>query len=130
MDPPPIFSLWVNTLRTVSRTPAPQAGRLAAGQVPSPVSSFLNLVQVPVDRSAHIRYTGLAFSFDSQTKNKATSEIWKPFRAPNLAHFYGLILQRTLVFISKWSSKVIDNPYHVSLYSFTTILFLLLLSTL
>ena len=72
---------------------------------------FPNLVQVPVDRSAHIRYTGLAFSFDSQTKNKATSEIWKPFRAPNLAHFYGLILQRTLVFISKWSSAPGGHRY-------------------
>ncbi|WP_204899170.1 hypothetical protein, partial [Pseudoflavonifractor capillosus] len=56
---------------------------------------FLNLVQVPVDHSAHIRYTGFAFSLSSQTKNKATSEIWKPFRAPNLARFYGLFLQRT-----------------------------------
>ncbi|WP_204741946.1 hypothetical protein, partial [Intestinimonas butyriciproducens] len=36
------------------------------------------------------------FSLASQTKNKATSEVWKPFWAPNLAHFYGLILQRAL----------------------------------
>ncbi|WP_204740573.1 hypothetical protein, partial [Intestinimonas butyriciproducens] len=37
------------------------------------------------------------FSFASQTKNKATSEVWKPFWAPNLAHFYGFILQRALL---------------------------------
>ena len=44
-------------------------------------------MQVPVDRGAHIPYTGLAFSFVSQTKNKANGEVWKPFRAPNLACF-------------------------------------------
>ncbi|WP_243425304.1 hypothetical protein, partial [Intestinimonas butyriciproducens] len=44
------------------------------------------------------------FSFASQTKNKATSEVWKPFWAPNLAHFYGFILQRALS-LSKKSSE-------------------------
>ena len=88
----------------VSHTPVPQAGCLADGQVPPPVLSFLNLEQVPVDHSAHIRYTDLAFSFASQTKNKAMSEVWKPFRAPNLARFYGLFLQRTLFHINKVSS--------------------------
>ena len=46
-------------------------GRLAAGQVRSPVSSFLNEVQLPVDHSAHIRYTGFAFGFSSQINLKA-----------------------------------------------------------
>ena len=44
-------------------------------------------MQVPVDRGAHIPYTGLAFSCVSQTKNKANGEVWKPFQAPNLAYF-------------------------------------------
>lgn len=63
----------------------PQAGRLAARQVRSLVSSFVNLLQRPVDRDTHMFYTGLAFSLSSQTKNKANSEVWKPLRAPNLA---------------------------------------------
>ena len=82
-----IRNVFKNTLRTVSRTPVPQAGRLADGRVRSPVTRFLNSVQVPVDRGAHIPYTGLAFSCISQTKNKANGEVWKPFRAPNLACF-------------------------------------------
>src|SRR5699024_4040183 len=103
-----IFSLGKNTLRTVSRTPVPQAGRLADGRVPSPVSSFLNLSQVPVDRGARIPYTVLAFSLASQTKNKAMSEIWKTVLAPNLARFYWLILQQAL------SGSLGDCPFLLS----------------
>ena len=91
-----IFSIWANTLRTVSRTPVPQAGRLADGRGRSPVLSFPNSAQVPVDLRAHIRYTGLAFSFVSQTKNKATSEVWKPFSGSNPRSFLWFFLQRAL----------------------------------
>ena len=100
-------------LRTVSRTPVPQAGRLADGRVPSPVSLFLNLSQVPVDRGARIPYTGLAFSLASQTKNKAMSEVWKPFWAPNLARFYGLILQRALYFDVIRQTRLVASHFDV-----------------
>ena len=109
MDPPPIFSLWKNTLRTVSHTPVPQAGRLADGQVRPPVSSFPNLGQVPVDHSAHIRYTDLAFSFASQTKNKATSEVWKPFWGQTSLVFMGSFCNRPLAMPCLYSSLLFES---------------------
>ncbi len=33
---------------------------------------------------------------------KAASEIWRPFRSPNLAHFYGPILQRAILLFKSW----------------------------
>ena len=41
-------------------SPGPQAGRLSVGRGRSPVIKFHCLLQIPVDRGAPLRYTGLA----------------------------------------------------------------------
>ena len=72
-------------------------------------------MQVPVDRGAHIPYTGLAFSFVSQTKNKANGEVWKPFRAPNLACFLWACFATDPSFIRNHRSS--DIPFVLRLGS-------------
>ena len=43
------------------------------------------------------------------------SEVWKPFRAPNLAHFYGLILQRArFVYFGGPDRIRTDDPHNAN----------------
>lgn len=47
--------------------------------------------------------------------NTTTSEVWKPFRAPNLARFYGLLLQQILLVVGEFRKTRIS--FKISTFS-------------
>ena len=69
-------------------SPVPQAGRLSVGRVRSLATKFRCSMQRPVDHFSHLRYTGFAFGFFSQTNHKAKRRAGNPFFSGRPAHLF------------------------------------------